>query len=85
MSTKYPMPLFLVHGEKDKVAPVASVISFYEEQKDFPGTQLWTLPDGQHEFIYKYHQEEYMKRAIKFLYDSVHQANRAQAAKLLST
>ncbi|WP_058300910.1 alpha/beta hydrolase [Gorillibacterium timonense] len=83
-STKYQMPLFLVHGEQDKVAPIASVVSFYEEQKDYPGTELWMIPDGQHEFIYKYHQEEYMKRAIKFLYDSVHQANLSKSQKLLS-
>lgn len=82
-STKYAMPLFLVHGEQDKVAPVASVEAFYEEQKGYPGTELWLIPDGQHEFIYKYHQQEYMNRAIKFLYDSVHQTNQARAPKLL--
>jgi len=82
-STKFSMPLFLVHGEQDKVAPVTSVEALYQEQKGYPGTELWLIPDGQHEFIYKYHQQEYMKRTIKFLYDSVHQTNAARAPKLL--
>lgn len=63
----YEMPMLLVHGEMDKVAPVWTITRFYEKYKDNPNTELWLVPDGQHEFIYKYHQEEYMQRTMSFL------------------
>lgn len=63
----YEMPMLMVHGEMDKVAPVTTITHFYEKYKDNPNTELWLVPDGQHEFIYKFHKEEYMQRTLSFL------------------
>ncbi|MBC8079144.1 MAG: alpha/beta hydrolase, partial [Gorillibacterium sp.] len=66
-SNNYEMPMFLVHGVKDKVAPVRSITNFYEAHKGNPNTELWLLDDGQHELIYKFYHKEYMQKAMEFL------------------
>jgi fermentation-respiration switch protein FrsA (DUF1100 family) len=80
--TQYSIPIFMIHGEKDIVAPYTSVTSFFATQKVNPASQLWLIPDGRHEFLYKDHKKEYMQRSLKFLYDCVHRTEAARYAEI---
>lgn len=79
--TKYSIPIFMIHGQRDKVAPYQTVTRFFESQDVNSASQLWIIPDGRHEMLYKYHKQEYIQRTMKFLYDSV---NRTNASRFVS-
>ncbi len=74
-STTYTIPLFMIHGEKDKVASYENTVNFFSKQKGNDLSRLWLIPDGRHEMLYKYHKADYIKNTMKFLYDCVNQTN----------
>ena len=67
MSTQYSMPIFFIHGEKDRKAPYEIAEQLYLAQKENPYSRLWLLKHGSHEMIYKAQPEQYIEKTMKFL------------------
>ncbi|MNH93544.1 2-succinyl-6-hydroxy-2,4-cyclohexadiene-1-carboxylate synthase [compost metagenome] len=67
MNTEYQMPIFFIHGDKDHRAPYEMAQEVYKSQKGNSRSQLWILPSGQHELLYRAEPEVYMKRTLTFL------------------
>jgi len=66
-SARYPMPIFFIHGEKDRKAPYEIAERLYLAQKEHPHSQLWLLKHGAHELIYKAQPEQYIEKTLRFL------------------
>lgn len=64
--TDYPMPIFFIHGMKDAKAPHDVAESIYDNQSA-GNSNLWLLPEGRHELLYKANKKEYLKRTMAFL------------------
>lgn len=69
VSTDFSIPLFLIHGQQDELAPYQTAEAIYAEQKQNDRTELWLLPNGRHELLYNSAKKEYTKRAFAFLRD----------------
>lgn len=65
--TKYPIPIFFIHGKEDTKAPYEIVESIFANQKRNLLTRLWLLPTGEHEWIYQANKKSYMTRTMNFL------------------
>jgi pimeloyl-ACP methyl ester carboxylesterase len=68
-SKQYSMPIFMIHGKKDKKAPYAIAKQIFHNQMNAL-SQLWLLPKRGHEMIYRHHPDEYIERALGFLNDA---------------
>ncbi|WP_248931084.1 alpha/beta hydrolase [Paenibacillus hamazuiensis] len=66
METKYTMPIYFIHGQKDLKAPYEIVEDIYKNQVN-PESQLWLLPNGEHEWIYQPNKRTYLNRTLGFL------------------
>ncbi len=66
-STQYSMPIFLIHGVKDKRAPYSLPELIYENQKTNENSELWLAPKRGHETIFRRQPKEYLKRSFAFL------------------
>ncbi|WP_246067135.1 alpha/beta hydrolase [Paenibacillus koleovorans] len=66
-STSYSVPILFIHGMKDAKAPYDMVESIYANQSENPNSNLWLVPNGRHELIYKANKREYLKRSFEFL------------------
>lgn len=67
VTTDFSIPLFLIHGEKDERASYTVAESIFANQKQNAQSELWLLPNGQHELLYNLAKREYVKRALTFL------------------
>lgn len=66
-STQFSMPIFLIHGVKDKRAPYTLPEQIYENQKTNEKSELWLAPKRGHETIFRRQPKEYLKRSFAFL------------------
>lgn len=62
---EYPIPILFIHGMRDTKAPYDIAQSLYDNQSA-PNSDLWLLPEGRHELIYKTNKKEYLKRTMAF-------------------
>ncbi|MCD1258744.1 alpha/beta fold hydrolase [Paenibacillus athensensis] len=67
MNTSYQMPLFFIHGTDDNKAPYEMIEEIYGKQHGSAATQLWILPNAQHELLYRAEPQTYVNRTLGFL------------------
>ncbi|MCC2686773.1 MAG: hypothetical protein K0R75_3672 [Paenibacillaceae bacterium] len=67
MEMQYPMPILFVHGEEDERAPYEVTEEIFDHQQGQLKSQLWLLPNGEHELLYKYHRRQYLQKTMDFL------------------
>jgi fermentation-respiration switch protein FrsA (DUF1100 family) len=65
--TDYTMPIFFIHGDKDHMAPYEMIEDIYASQQSNLRSDLWILPSGQHELLYRAKPEVYLRRTTDFL------------------
>jgi len=65
MTTAYPMPIFFVHGDRDKLAPYRMIEQIAARQVN-PLSKLWLLPKGEHELLYRAEPDAYAQQATAF-------------------
>lgn len=73
--TAYSMPIFFIHGMLDAKAPYKIVQTIFGNQRSMPQSNLWLIPEGRHEMIYKTHKKEYIQRTLAF-FNSVQSLSR---------
>lgn len=66
-SAAYPMPLLLVHGLKDTLAPYTLSESIYANQLHQPLSELWLPEKRGHEMTLRFQPDEYLQRAFRFI------------------
>lgn len=65
-STRYPIPMLMIHGTADTKAPYEIAERIAMQQGAF-ASQWWLVEGGIHEMIYRVHSEEYLGRVSEFL------------------
>lgn len=65
-TTAFPMPILMIHGMKDRLAPYTLAEDIIAHQKN-PESRLWLLPKRGHERIYRYQPKEYLQQSMQFL------------------
>ncbi len=60
-----PRPLLLMHGERDRMAPVADSRELFSRAGE--PKELWIMPDGDHTSFYNAHPEAWRARVLGFL------------------
>lgn len=68
-STDYSMPIFFIHGTDDSKAPYGMIEDIFGKQHDNPKSELWILPNAQHELLYRAEPKAYLSRTLQFLKD----------------
>lgn len=71
-SHTYNIPIYFIHGKKDRKAPYGLVQSIFANQKSNEKSALWLLPKDHHELIYRAHPQEYLRRVFGFLQTAPH-------------
>jgi uncharacterized protein len=66
LSRSYQVPIFFIHGDQDHRAPYELVEQIAANQVH-PMSNLWIVPDGQHELIFQTRSEAYLEKAFGFL------------------
>jgi pimeloyl-ACP methyl ester carboxylesterase len=67
ISAKYSMPIFFIHGTQDTKAPYEMTEDIFNNQRSNPQSQLWILPNAQHELLYRAEPQAYITKTMKFL------------------
>ncbi|MEB3102249.1 alpha/beta hydrolase [Ferviditalea candida] len=65
-TTAFPMPILMIHGMKDRLAPYSLAEDIIAHQKN-PESRLWLLPNRGHERIYRFQPQEYLQQTMQFL------------------
>ncbi len=67
--SKLKTPLFLIHGEKDRRAPIIHAEKLIRELKNHHKTYQWLeIDDEAHGFYDSHNQEIYLKKVLEFLH-----------------
>jgi len=65
-STRYNMPILMIHGTEDAKAPYQIAQEIAMRQLTF-ASDWWLVQGGRHELLYRVHSEEYLQRVADFL------------------
>lgn len=68
-NAQYKMPIFFIHGTEDDKAPYEMTEDIYSKQRHNERSQLWIIPNAQHELLYRAEPKAYLERTMKFLGD----------------
>ncbi|GGG24160.1 alpha/beta hydrolase [Paenibacillus abyssi] len=66
MQTAYSIPIFMIHGTADSKASVDTAQAISNMQMN-PLSDVWIIPDGHHELLFRAQPKEYIHRAALFL------------------
>lgn len=59
-----PRPLLLIHGEADRLIPIANARALHAAAGD--SAELWALPDVGHTYAFRHDEETYLRRLDAF-------------------
>ncbi|WP_258171102.1 alpha/beta hydrolase [Paenibacillus sp. R14(2021)] len=66
IQTAYAIPLYIMHGSDDAIAPVTTAEQIASDQYNSL-SRKWVVPGGKHELLFRTRPKEYIQRAALFL------------------